>query len=218
MLTQTELAWRILEIVALALPAMGILMQVLAHLSRDDTDDAPLHYLVSNAMLLTVGPIAIVGLITVGVIFTSYTSLWVESVALLLGVAFLCVPLTLYGVQRGTSKRYKNIFLPREVEAIQEASEQGRISDDEADFQIQKLKAQQGIGEYFRPPSTLYAKSRQRRPIRAFVWRMGIIAIGAHIFLVSTGIGWKIIGGITVLYNLLLIAGRFVELPLEQSN
>lgn len=138
----TEIAWRILEIAALALPAFAILVQVMLSVGDENTEILN-RYLSITAALFLIAPLSITSLVAVGVILSSYQIYWLPWAAFPMAFSFLLLPVFL--IQRWRSKRslFTDVFLEREKEVIKQEAESGSLSPEEVEEEMNRVKSQQ---------------------------------------------------------------------------
>lgn len=213
MVSETDLAWRVLEITALALPALGILLQVIAHLDWEGYDSTPHQYQVSSAMLFLIGPMTLVGLISAGVIAASYDILWIKGVTVLMALSFLFVPLILISVYRRA--RVRNVeFLDRQKDAIEKATETGEIPKDEAEDQIEQIEVwQDGFFSYTEWRLDQIQSFLQRRPLLSLGLYGSLLILGLSTLRKDPNIWGTFTAGWLVLYSIFRIAGHFISFP-----
>lgn len=213
MVSQTDLAWRVLEITALALPALGILLQVIAHLDWEGYDSTPHHYQVSSAMLFLIGPMTVVGIISAGVIAASYDVLWLKGVASLMVLSFLFVPLVIVSVYRRA--RVRNVeFLDREKDAIEKAAETGEMPKDEAEVQIEQIEVwQSGFLSYTEWRSGQIRSFLQRHPLLFLGLYGSLLVLGISALRNDPDMWGTFAAGWIVLYSIFKIVNHFISFP-----
>lgn len=138
--SQIDLAWQVLRITALALPALAIFLEVQHQLLKDTSDPRAAGYRTSMAAILLLLPMALVGIIAAGVVFFSYQILWLQVVAMLMAVAFLSVPLFIYAVHSSISVQFKEGYLEEEKQFVIDAAKSGDISKTAANRSLELVK------------------------------------------------------------------------------
>lgn len=210
--TQTDLAWRLLQIIALALPALAILSQALMSMNQRNRYGLPYLYSISISLFLMVAPLVGVGIIAASVIFFSSEVQWVKIATGLMVFSFLFVPLVLYRSNKFIRQELKTEYLDREKEAINEVAEKGELSDEEAEARISQIEAHQnGFLDYvrwrLRRPDQVY----RTRKKRWWLFQIFFLIFGIYVIL-SDGDVWVRLSGLgIVLTTLLGIGARFVE-------
>lgn len=219
MVAQTDLAWRLLQIIALALPAMAILLQVLTQMDRDDADNSPLHVLISSSMLFLIGPMAVAGILSAFVIINSYEELWLKSAVFLTAIPFLVLPIILYSIYRSTSLDYKERFLPHEKEAIEKAVEAGDMENPDAARKLEIIEAQRGgiVAQYIFLTGKI-DRFFDRHPVFSLIYHIFAMVIGAYLVLETQGILLTLTGGLVALYSALMIIIHFIDFPEEVAQ
>lgn len=123
MVETTETAWRILQIVALALPAYAILLQVYVRLTPTEISDIARQYEVSFIALIIMGPMALAGLISTFVIYRSIANGPIAYAVALISISFLVTPIVLVHVWRSNMELFKSEF-PENKKSLTETSEE----------------------------------------------------------------------------------------------
>lgn len=213
MVERSDLAWRILQIVALALPALGILLQVITHLDWEGYDSTPHHYHISSSMIFLIVPITAAGIISAGVIAFSYDVLWLQIAAGSMAISFLFVPLVLYSVYKRARERNSE-FLDREKEAIAEAAEEGEMKEEVAEEQIERIERWQGgLLSHMERHSNKIESLLNRHPVLFFGFYGIMFIFGVNIFLQDTGFWMTILAVWLFFYPLIRIGGRLIPFP-----
>lgn len=210
MVARTDLAWRVLQIIALALPALGILLQVIAHLDWEGYDSRPHHYRISSALLFLIVPITGAGMVSAGVIFLSYNVLWLRLAVSLMAISFLFVPLILFSVHKGA--RVRNVeFLDREKDAIARAAEQGEINEEEAEVRIERIEIwQDGFLRYVTWQSNRVESALNRHPLLFFGFYGFLFLLGVFGIIRESDVWGTLAAVWLILYPLARMVGRFV--------
>lgn len=143
MFDRIDLAWRILQVVALGLPAVGILFQVLVHLDNEKYDSRPHHYHISNSMLFLILPMAGAGVISSLVISLTVDVLWVQVAVSCLGLSFIFIPVVLVSAHRRTRRR-SDEFLEEEKENILRDYKKGEIDEEAIDEIVDDIERAEG--------------------------------------------------------------------------
>lgn len=220
MVARTDLAWRILQIVALALPALAILLQVMTNLDWEGYDSAPHQYHISASMLFLIIPMTLVGIIAAGVLAFSYDPLWLRVSAGLMATSFLFVPLVLHSVYKRA--RIRNIeFMDREKEALENASEAGELPEDEVDEQIEQMEVwQEGFVSWAKWRSEQVGEFFDRHPFINLLLSGAMLIWWVYVIISGRGLLMTLLGIPIVIHALVQIGGEFVdvELPVEAEQ
>lgn len=153
MVAQTDLAWRLLEITALALPALAILMQVLLSMSGDRQSKVLHYYSVTTYTLFLIVPLSITGVVSIGVILKPYQVGWLAWAIIPMGFSFLFLPLLLFLTWRERRRLFEDVFLQRQKEMILEDLQKDDLPEEEVSEYMHRIEShQRGLLWNFRNP------------------------------------------------------------------
>lgn len=218
MVGQVELAWRVLQIVALALPALAILLQVLTHLNWEGYDSTPHQYHISASMLFLIVPITLAGIIAAGVIAFSYDEIWIQVVTVLMTVSFLYVPLVLYSVYKRARVRNAE-FLEQEKKAIERGIEQGEIDKEEVQGQIDQIETWQAGFLSYVENSLNRVDEFLKQSSLLFVGVYGGLLVFGIFYLIRFHNDWTVLFAIwLIVYPLARLLGQFAPTPTPDNE
>lgn len=203
MVEQVKLAWRLLEITALALPALAILVQVLLSMGDDEYPRILHRYSISTISMLLIAPLSVTAIVSIGVILASYQVEWLALAAIPMGVSFLFLPLFLLLRWKERRRLFENVFLEKEKDAIREEIKDGDMSADEAEGELDRIHShQRSLLWNFRNPEKSIVIKRINR----------ILAVGSLIFAVSLffnaeGVGYRGLAVFVVITSSVSLSG-----------
>lgn len=141
MASQVDLAWEILRITALTLPALAILAQVILSMGGDENDSIPHRYTISTITLLLIAPLSLTAIIVIGVILTSYQIRWLTWALLSMGVTFFFLPIFLFLRWRERRRILENVYLEQKEKVIMQQAKREEISSDELERALNQIKS-----------------------------------------------------------------------------
>lgn len=210
MVEQPEFAWRILEITALALPAMAILVQALIHLDRRAAETPRNYSIITIAAGLTI-PISLSALVAIGAILHTYRLEWLGWALIPMGIAYIFLPAILISRWRTEREHFVNEYLAELENEIVEDLEEGEESKEDVEDILNRVRShRKGLLWNFRNPDKSIVVKRMNvifatiSILSALVllyadtsWWINLIAVIVIIYSATTFTSRSILGTIT---------------------
>lgn len=197
-----QVAWRLLEITALALPALAILVQVLMSMG-DEYDKILNRYQTMTAAMLLIAPLSVTALVAIGVVLNSYQFDWLPWAAIPMATSFVLLPIFLLWRWRSRRQLFTDVFLEREKEIISREIENDNISNEDAENALREIKSlQEGLLWNFVNPEESAVV-----PIVNKVFAVGIIISGAFLLYVNQGLLVNAFVILVIVYSIVVLCG-----------